>query len=46
MNVTKALAIAERAYVLEGGQIAGVGSPDELLARPEIRKAYLGEDMA
>ncbi len=42
-NVAKALAIAERAYVLEGGRIVSQGKPAELLERPHIREAYLGE---
>ena len=42
-NVTKALEIAQRAYVLEGGRIVASGRPAELLAQPHIRDAYLGE---
>jgi branched-chain amino acid transport system ATP-binding protein len=42
-NVAKSLAIAERAYVLEGGRIVSEGKPAELLERPHIREAYLGE---
>ena len=33
---------ASRAYVLEEGRIVAEGAPQELLARPEIRRAYLG----
>jgi branched-chain amino acid transport system ATP-binding protein len=42
-NVAKALEVAERAYVLEGGRIVGEGKPAELLGQPRIREAYLGE---
>jgi branched-chain amino acid transport system ATP-binding protein len=42
-NVAMALDIAQRAYVLEEGRIAAQGTPDELLASPHIRRAYLGE---
>jgi branched-chain amino acid transport system ATP-binding protein len=45
-NVNKALEIAQRAYVLENGRIAAEGKPASLLARPEIRAAYLGVDSA
>jgi branched-chain amino acid transport system ATP-binding protein len=45
-NVAKALAVAQRAYVLEGGRVVTSGAPAELLARPEIRAAYLGEGAA
>ncbi len=41
-NVSLAMAIARRAYVLEEGRITTSGPADELMQRPEIRKAYLG----
>ena len=41
-NVAMAMALADRAYVLEEGRIVAAGVPDELLARPEIQRAYLG----
>ena len=41
-NVHLALALADRAYVLEEGRIVAEGEPDALLARPEIQRAYLG----
>ena len=37
-----ALRIADRAYVLDSGRITMSGTGAELLAHPEIRKAYLG----
>jgi branched-chain amino acid transport system ATP-binding protein len=37
-----ALAVAQRAAVLEEGRIVAIGRPDELMARPELRRAYLG----
>jgi len=43
-NVSMALDIAERAAVLEEGRIVALGRPDELMARPELRRAYLGLD--
>ncbi len=42
-NASMALAIAQRAYVLETGAIALSGSAAELAQNPEVRKAYLGE---
>jgi branched-chain amino acid transport system ATP-binding protein len=42
-NAHKALRIAHRAYVLETGEVAMEGTGRELLASPEVRKAYLGE---
>jgi branched-chain amino acid transport system ATP-binding protein len=42
-NAHKALQLAHRAYVLETGTVAMHGTGKELLASPEVRKAYLGE---
>jgi branched-chain amino acid transport system ATP-binding protein len=44
-NVTTALRIAQRAYVLEEGRIAAEGAPEELLSRAEIRRAFLGSTL-
>jgi branched-chain amino acid transport system ATP-binding protein len=41
-NVTKALAIAHRAYVLRVGQVVAAGTGRDLLADGQIRQAYLG----
>jgi branched-chain amino acid transport system ATP-binding protein len=41
-NAQMALAIADRAYVLETGKIAMQGSGDDLLKDPNVIKAYLG----
>ena len=41
-NALRALAIADRAYVIETGQILMTGSGDELLHNPAVRRAYLG----
>ncbi len=38
----QALAVADRAYVLEGGRITAEGSGSELLHDPKVRAAYLG----
>lgn len=42
-NAVRALEAASRAYVLEGGRIVTEGNPQELMQRPAIRAAYLGE---
>lgn len=41
-NVALAMEVCGRAYVLEEGAIVAEGEPQALLARPEIRRAYLG----
>lgn len=42
-NAKKALAIADRAYVLETGSITLEGDADELANDPKVKSAYLGE---
>jgi branched-chain amino acid transport system ATP-binding protein len=42
-NVAMALEVATRAYVLEEGRIVAEGIPQNLLAQPHIRRAYLGD---
>jgi branched-chain amino acid transport system ATP-binding protein len=44
-NVATALQIAQRVYVLEQGRIVAEGEPAALMARSEIRRAYLGEGL-
>ena len=41
-NAQAALSIADRGYVLETGKIVTSGTGQELLASPEIKRAYLG----
>jgi branched-chain amino acid transport system ATP-binding protein len=42
-NARKALAIADKAYVLETGVVALEGPADELQKSDQVRRAYLGE---
>jgi len=41
-NIHQALKIAHQAYVLKTGKIAMNGSGEELLADPDVQKAYMG----
>jgi len=41
-NVQAALGLARRAYILEGGRIAGEGPGADLLQDAHVRRAYLG----
>ena len=41
-NVGQSLEIADRAYVLENGSLRFAGRPAELLASPDLKRAYLG----
>jgi branched-chain amino acid transport system ATP-binding protein len=43
-NVAIAMQIAQRVYVLEEGRIVAEGTPQSLMSRPEIRRAYLGSE--
>jgi len=45
-NAAQALALANRGYVLETGEIVLQGTGRELLADDRIRAAYLGEEIA
>ncbi len=42
-NASRALAIANRAYVMESGIITMSGDAKQLLSDPKVRAAYLGE---
>jgi branched-chain amino acid transport system ATP-binding protein len=44
-NVATALSIAQRVYVLEEGRIVAEGSPEAMMSRAEIRRAFLGEGL-
>jgi len=45
-NASQALALANRGYVLETGEIVLTGNGRELLADDRVRAAYLGEEIA
>jgi branched-chain amino acid transport system ATP-binding protein len=41
-NVRQALLHSDKGYVLETGRIVKVGSSKELMADPDVKRAYLG----
>ena len=41
-KIEKALAMADRAYVLQTGRIVMSGTGQSLAENPEVKKAYLG----
>jgi branched-chain amino acid transport system ATP-binding protein len=45
-NAAQALALADRGYVLETGELVLEGTGQELLADDRVRAAYLGEEIA
>jgi lipopolysaccharide export system ATP-binding protein len=44
-QVRETLQITDRSYVIRDGKVLCHGTPDEVLANPEARKCYFGEDM-
>jgi branched-chain amino acid transport system ATP-binding protein len=42
-NASRALAVADRGYVMESGLITMTGRGQQLLSDPKVRAAYLGE---
>ena len=42
-NASMALSVADRGYVLETGRVTLSGTGQELLANPDVKRAYLGE---
>ncbi|MBI5716496.1 MAG: ABC transporter ATP-binding protein [Burkholderiales bacterium] len=42
-NASRALALANRGYVMDSGEVTMSGDAKELLADPRVRAAYLGE---
>ncbi|HEU0224661.1 MAG TPA: LPS export ABC transporter ATP-binding protein [Steroidobacteraceae bacterium] len=43
-NVRETLGICGRAYIVNQGAVLASGTADEILANPEVRKVYLGQD--
>ena len=42
-NVRETLEIIDRASIIHGGEVLFEGSPDAVLADPEVRRVYLGD---
>jgi len=43
-NVRETLGICDRAYIISDGSVLAEGTPGEIVANPEVRKVYLGEN--
>ncbi len=44
-NALAALTISQRAYVIESGSVRTSGPADVLIQDPEVRRAFLGQDV-
>ena len=45
-NVRETLDIIDRASIIHAGEVLFEGSPDEILANPDVRRVYLGDRFA
>ena len=43
-NVRETLGLIDRAYIIHSGHVLTEGSPEEIVANPDVRRFYLGED--
>jgi lipopolysaccharide export system ATP-binding protein len=43
-NVRETLSLTDRAYIIHSGQVLMEGTPDQVIAHPDVRRLYLGED--
>jgi lipopolysaccharide export system ATP-binding protein len=43
-NVRETLGLIDRAYIIHSGHVLTEGAPDEIIAHPDVRRLYLGED--
>jgi len=45
-NVRETLGLVDRAYIIHAGQVLTHGSPDEIVADPDVRQFYLGDEFS
>ncbi len=43
-NVRETLGLVDRAYIIHSGRVLTEGAPEEIIANPDVRRVYLGED--
>ncbi|BCX88518.1 lipopolysaccharide export system ATP-binding protein [Methylomarinovum tepidoasis] len=43
-NVRETLGICQRAYIINQGRVLTTGTPEQILAHPQVREVYLGEN--
>jgi lipopolysaccharide export system ATP-binding protein len=45
-NVRETLELIDRAYIIHSGSVLMEGTPDEIVAHPDVRKLYLGDQFS
>lgn len=45
-NVRETLKLIDRAYIIHAGQVLTHGRPDEIIANPDVRRLYLGDQFS
>ncbi len=43
-NVRETLGLIDRAYIIHSGRVLTEGPPEDIIAHPDVRRFYLGED--
>ena len=43
-NVRETLGVCGRAYIVNQGTVIAAGTAEEILANPQVREVYLGQD--
>lgn len=43
-NVRDTLSITNRAYIINNGEVLAEGAPETIIANPQVKEAYLGEE--
>ena len=43
-SVRETLGLTDRAYIIYSGHVLTEGPPEEIVANPDVRRIYLGED--
>ncbi len=43
-NVRDTLSITDRAYIINNGEVLADGAPETIIANPQVKEAYLGEE--
>jgi lipopolysaccharide export system ATP-binding protein len=43
-NVRETLGLIDRAYIIHAGEVLTHGQAEEIVANPDVRRLYLGED--